>query len=171
MTLSEDQLRRRLINTGFAYPDHVKRIDTLSGGERARLLFLVLSINRPNFLVLDEPTNHIDIEGKEQLEAQLIDGGAAMLITSHDRRFIETVADRFLWNRDRRLQEITDPNAFFLSQDVANVSHRVAQEMSDSTTDLLERVVKLEAKLKADEARKPKFQKPKLQEVWRSELE
>ena len=168
VTLAEEQLRRRLINTGFPYPDHGKRIDMLSGGERARLLFLVLSINRPNFLILDEPTNHIDIEGKEQLEDQLVDGGAALLITSHDRRFIETVADRFVWIQGGRLQELTDPSEFFVSAEAATET-RKSTPVDDAN--LLDRIVDLEGKLKADRARKPKFQKPLRQSEWKQELE
>ena len=171
VTLSEEQLRRRLINTGFAYPDHAKRIDRLSGGERARLLFLVLSINKPNFLILDEPTNHIDIEGKEQLEDQLVDGGAALLITSHDRRFIETVADRFVWIHAGRLQEITDPGEFFASEDEPRTDQKITPSGTAAHADRLERIVELEAKLDADRARKPKFQKPKLQMEWETEIE
>ena len=171
VSLSEEQMRRRLINTGFPYPDHGKRIDMLSGGERARLLFLVLSINRPNFLILDEPTNHIDIEGKEQLEDQLVDGGAALLITSHDRRFIETVADRFVWIRDGRLQELTDPGEFFVSAEVIMEIRKSTQATPADDANLLERIVDLEGKLKADRARKPKFQKPLRQSEWERELE
>ena len=169
--LAEEQLSRRLINTGFPYPDHGKRIDMLSGGERARLLFLVLSINKPNFLVLDEPTNHIDIEGKEQLEDELVEGGAALLITSHDRRFIETVAKRFVWIRDGQLHEITDPEAFFVSDNVAPVQGKPSNTVPAPDTGLLERIVELEYKLDADRARKPKFQKPQLQNQWKTELE
>lgn len=171
VSLSEEQLRRRLINTGFPYPDHGKRIDMLSGGERARLLFVVLSINKPNFLILDEPTNHIDIEGKEQLEDQLVDGGAALLITSHDRRFIETVSDRFVWICDGRLQELTDPREFFLSGEVSAETRELARPGPAGDADLLDRIVALEGKLKADRARKPKFQKPLRQSEWERELE
>ena len=171
VSLSEEQLRRRLVNTGFPYPDHGKRIDSLSGGERARLLFLVLSINRPNFLVLDEPTNHIDIEGKEQLEEQLVDGGAALLLTSHDRRFIETVAERFVWIRDGGLLEITDPGEFFVSQDLLAIDRQRPSIVPASNVDVLERIVELEQKLAADRARKPKFQKPQRRWQWQSELE
>ena len=103
------QVRRRLINAGFPYRDHDKRLSVMSGGERARALFVLLSLRAPNFLILDEPTNHIDIDGKEQLEEQLLDSGAAVLITSHDRRFLDTVAQRYVLIQGKRLVEVTDP--------------------------------------------------------------
>src|SRR5690606_32304574 len=104
-----------LIHAGFPFRRHGEVIGNLSGGERARLLFLVLSLNAPNFLIMDEPTNHIDIDGKEELEEQLLGAGATLLITSHDRRFLTTVASRYLWIRDGGLREISDPAEFFAS--------------------------------------------------------
>jgi len=180
--VGDELVRRRLINAGFPYLDHDKRLSNMSGGERARALFVVLSLQAPNFLILDEPTNHIDIDGKEQLEAQLIDSGAAVLITSHDRRFLDTVAQRFLLIRDGRLLEVGDPRVFYDAP--AAPPNRTADEVrrqpsavdaarqraDGSSEDVLARIVELERLLDADLARKPKFQKPALQSEWRAEL-
>jgi ATP-binding cassette, subfamily F, member 3 len=167
-------VRQHLIRAGFAYAEHGKPVSALSGGERARLLFLVLAIRAPNFLVLDEPTNHIDIEGKEQLEAQLLDGGATLLFTSHDRRFLETLATRYLWIADGRLQELPDPDPFYRSGPSPRTegAGEASRERSTprSLDALLERMIELEALLAADLARKPKHQKPALQRAWRAEL-
>ena len=175
---TDDQVRRRLINAGFPYRDHDKRLSTMSGGERARALFILLSLRAPNFLILDEPTNHIDIEGKEQLEEQLLESGAAVLITSHDRRFLDTVAQRFMLIRGKRLVEVTDPAAYYDSpESVATPPRGAAQRPPPSERDqaadedALARIVELEALLDADLARKPKFQKPELQQQWRAELQ
>ncbi|HEY6598765.1 MAG TPA: ABC-F family ATP-binding cassette domain-containing protein [Pseudomonadales bacterium] len=171
----DDVVRRRLINAGFPYRDHDKRLADMSGGERARALFIVLSLKTPNFLILDEPTNHIDIEGKEQLEAQLLESAAAVLITSHDRRFIDTVAQRFLLIRGRRLFEISDPAEFYdtpESVELPRAAAPVAPPTANSANDdVLARIVELEAKLSADLARKPKFRKPELQQQWQAELD
>ncbi len=150
----------------------------MSGGERARALFIVLSLKAPNFLILDEPTNHIDIEGKEQLEEQLLTSGAAVLITSHDRRFLDTVAQRYVLIRGRRLIEVTDPAGFYESPDAATTSPRAASRSSSASAtnrqvadeEALARIVEIESLLEADLARKPKFQKPELQQQWRAEL-
>jgi len=181
--VGDESVRRRLINAGFPYRDHDKRLSNMSGGERARALFVVLALQAPNFLILDEPTNHIDIDGKEQLEAQLIDSGAAVLITSHDRRFLDTVAQRYLLIRDGRLVEVADPRVFY-DAPVATTSDARAADRRRSTDAsgvalrptggdadrVLTRIVELERLLEADLARKPKFQKPALQKEWRAEL-
>ena len=174
----ETSIRNGLINAGFAYLDHDRRISVLSGGERARLMFLRLRLNRPNFLIMDEPTNHIDIDGKEELEAQLSESGATLLMTSHDRRFIDNVATRFLLVTNGGLREIHDPEVFYAS--VAGEEIPVAAEVEVvalpgehsmlNEESLLERIVELETLIGEDEARKSKFQKPKLQSAWKQEL-
>jgi ATP-binding cassette, subfamily F, member 3 len=168
----DDLVRRRLINAGFAYRDHDNPLAQMSGGERARALFVVLSLQAPNFLILDEPTNHIDIDGKEQLEQQLLDSGAAVLITSHDRRFLDTVAERFMLIRGKRLVEISDPAEFYETPEAVTVARYAAASAStqQAVEDVLARIVELEALLEADRARKTKFQKPDLQRQWQSEL-
>ncbi len=192
---NENEIRAALIHAGFAYQDHTRRVAVLSGGERARLLFVQLQLNRPNFLILDEPTNHIDIQGKEELEEQLMESGATLLITSHDRRFIDTLATSYWLVRDRTVLPINDPDEFYdeLGSGVrlgsaGKASRRksvdaAAQSPSAGTMSsaevavatsgqdaLLERVVELEEKLEADRGRKKKFQKPALQAAWQAEL-
>ena len=159
VALPDAQLRGKLIGAGFPYVDHAKKVQSLSGGERARLLFVVLSLQTPNFLILDEPTNHIDIEGKEQLEDELLSGGASVLMTSHDRRFIETVAQRFVWINGGKLQELNDPALFFTSEDTPSPPTKANRSQEEPAYDVLERIVELEEKLAADRARKSKFQK------------
>ena len=175
VSAAEQTVRNALIRAGFPYPVQVKRVSDMSGGERARLLFVVLSMQQPNFLVLDEPTNHIDIDGKEQLEEQLLSSGAAVLVTSHDRRFIETVAERFVWIRDGQLVEEISPRDFFASGDVwmGGEPPRQLVEHDAVLVDhdrVLERIFELEEKLEADRARKPKSQKPAMQASWEDEL-
>ena len=72
------------------------RIETLSGGERNRLQIARAVFLGANFLVLDEPTNHLDLEGREALEEGLADFEGTILAVSHDRWFLEKVADRIL---------------------------------------------------------------------------
>lgn len=173
--VADAQVRRRLINAGFPYRDHDKRLSVMSGGERARALFVLLSLRAPNFLILDEPTNHIDIDGKEQLEEQLLDSGAAVLITSHDRRFLDTVAQRYVLIRGKRLVEVTDPSEFYETPDDATAPRSALRDGAEphrpQADDALARIVEIEAMLDADLARKARFQKPELQLQWRAELE
>jgi ATP-binding cassette subfamily F protein 3 len=72
------------------------RIETLSGGERNRLQIARAVFLGANFLVLDEPTNHLDIEGREALEEGLADFEGTILAVSHDRWFLEKVAERIV---------------------------------------------------------------------------
>ncbi len=170
--LPDDQVRNRLIGAGFPYRDHGKSMRILSGGERARVLFVALSLQRPNFLVLDEPTNHIDMQGRIELEQELVASGAAVLITSHDRQFLDTVAQRFLWVRDGRLIEIGDPYEFYnAAPESPPTAVDGASRPPTKADDVLTRIVELEALLAADRARKEKFQKPNLQAAWTAELE
>jgi len=105
-----------LAKAGFPYVRVKGPIGDLSHGERARLVFLRMTLNRPNLYLLDEPTNHLDIEGQEALEAQLESSDVACLFVSHDRYFTRTAATRFLEIRRNRLVEVEDPEAFFAAQ-------------------------------------------------------
>ena len=64
----------------------------LSGGERIRLAFLQLFLSRPNFLLLDEPTTHLDLEGRETLEKALKTFGGTLCLVSHDVEFVRAIA-------------------------------------------------------------------------------
>ena len=82
----------------FLFPyEQVRRANRLlSGGERTRLQLLLLMLARPNLLVLDEPTNHLDIESVEVLEAAIEEFTGTVVAISHDRYFLDRVADRIV---------------------------------------------------------------------------
>ncbi|HWJ72740.1 MAG TPA: ABC-F family ATP-binding cassette domain-containing protein [Kaistia sp.] len=111
--LGEQRIRSLLAGAGFAVERLARSVSTLSGGQRARLAMLILRLEQPNFYLLDEPTNHLDIEGQEALEGELTGGEAAAIIVSHDRRFVETVGNRFWRIRRGRLVEEDGPAEFF----------------------------------------------------------
>ncbi|KMT59701.1 ABC transporter ATP-binding protein [Listeria fleischmannii 1991] len=90
--LDEKAVRTVLGNFLFSEDDVLKIVDTLSGGEKARLALSKLTLLGANVLILDEPTNHLDIESKEVLEAALIDFEGTILFVSHDRYFINRIA-------------------------------------------------------------------------------
>ena len=73
-----------------------KTVGMLSGGEKARLSLLCLFLEKPNFLILDEPTNHLDIPTREIMEDAIEAFGGTCLVVSHDRYFLDKVADRIL---------------------------------------------------------------------------
>jgi len=92
----ESQRRARLGSYGFGAQLADSPCSTLSGGEKARLLFALASFHAPHILVLDEPTNHLDVDSREALVMAINDYEGAVILISHDRHIIETCADR-LW--------------------------------------------------------------------------
>lgn len=80
----------------FSGEDVFKRVSDLSGGERVRLALCKMFKRRPNFLILDEPTNHMDIVGKETLENMLSEYEGTVIVVSHDRYFINKTCDKIL---------------------------------------------------------------------------
>lgn len=80
----------------FRGRDGAKKVSSLSGGERSRLVLACLLESHPNFLILDEPTNHMDIQSRERLEAAFRAYTGTILFVSHDRYFIRQVADSVL---------------------------------------------------------------------------
>lgn len=94
--LNETEVRTTLGSFLFTGEDVFKKVDDLSGGERVRLALCKIFKRRPNLLILDEPTNHMDIVGKETLENMLCEYEGTAIFVSHDRYFINKVADKLL---------------------------------------------------------------------------
>ena len=80
----------------FFRDDVFKKVNVLSGGERVKVAFAKLFVSDVNTLILDEPTNFLDIEAVEALESLLQDYEGTILLVSHDRRFIQSVTSRIL---------------------------------------------------------------------------
>ncbi len=93
---TQSQRRARLGACGFGAALAVSRCSTLSGGEKARLLFALATFHGPHILVLDEPTNHLDVDSREALIHAINDYEGAVILISHERHLIETCADT-LW--------------------------------------------------------------------------
>ncbi|EJU2995827.1 multidrug ABC transporter ATP-binding protein [Listeria monocytogenes] len=94
--LNEVNVRTTLGNFLFSDDDVLKNVQSLSGGEKARLALAKLTLLEANVLILDEPTNHLDIESKEVLEAALIDFEGTILFVSHDRYFINRITSKIV---------------------------------------------------------------------------
>jgi len=103
----------------FKGDDVFKTIDSLSGGEKARVMLIKLMLNHDNLLLLDEPTNHLDMASKEILEAALDDYEGTLIAVSHDRYFINRFAEhvyamengvitKYIGNYDDYIEKITD---------------------------------------------------------------
>jgi ATPase subunit of ABC transporter with duplicated ATPase domains len=111
--LSDQRVTALLAAAGFPVDRQSKPIAAMSLGQRARLGLLALRLTEPNFYLLDEPTNHVDIAGQEALESEMLRHEATTVLVSHDRRFVRNVGTRFLEIDGRRLLEADGPDRFF----------------------------------------------------------
>ena len=182
--LPDEQRKMALISAGFPYLRHTQKVKELSGGERSRLLFIGLTLANYHLLFLDEPTNHLDLEGKEELAETLSQFAGGFILVSHDRDLIEKSCNRYWYVDDGRLEEWFDLELLYVamgaeqkdsvSKDVVvDVSVQSSSSVIPETSDediLFERLLELEALLEADLERKPKHQKPKLQQQWQQEI-
>jgi ATPase subunit of ABC transporter with duplicated ATPase domains len=181
--LPDDVRKMALISAGFPYLRHAQKVDSLSGGERARLMFIALSLANYHLLFLDEPTNHLDLEGKEELAEELCGFKGGFILVTHDRELLEKSCNRF-WLVDEgsltEMQDLTQLYASLVQTDLPEESSpasspgilgtKTAISALSSDDSLLEQLIELESKLEADLARKPKHQKPGLQEAWQAEI-
>ncbi|RIX50848.1 ATP-binding cassette domain-containing protein [Paenibacillus nanensis] len=94
--LEETRIRTVLGNFLFSGEDVLKRISSLSGGEKARVSLAKLMLAQANVLILDEPTNHLDLYSKEVLESALLDYEGTLFFISHDRYFLNKMAERIV---------------------------------------------------------------------------
>ena len=99
-SLPEEKARGILARFNFRASDVLKKVGTLSGGEKSRLKLCLMMQNNVNFLLLDEPTNHLDIATREWIEKVLADFEGTMLFVSHDRYFLNKFADK-VFDMDR----------------------------------------------------------------------
>ena len=104
-SMSNTQIRSVLGRFLLKGDNALKKISTLSGGERARVALLKLVLAGSNFLLLDEPTNHLDTASREALEDTLLNYDGTMLIISHDRYFINKLATRILELKEDGVKE------------------------------------------------------------------
>lgn len=103
--LGEEQARNLLGRFLFSDDDVYKKVAQLSGGERSRLALARLTLERSNLLILDEPTNHLDILARETLEEALSSYDGTLLFVSHDRYFIDNIANRVWTIENNQLVE------------------------------------------------------------------
>lgn len=102
----DTELRCALALFMFKGDEVFKEISTLSGGEKARVALCSLMLKKDNFLLLDEPTNHLDLASREVLEEALDDYEGTILAVSHDRYFINRIADRIFYFEGTALKEL-----------------------------------------------------------------
>jgi len=116
---SYNELRALLGQFLFKGDDAEKKIEFLSGGEKARLSLCCMMLRSANLLILDEPTNHLDIPAKEMLEEALQHFSGSIMVVSHDRYFISKVATSIVGIEDRKLSKYQGDYKFYMENSKA----------------------------------------------------
>ncbi len=145
-----EQMRRRLGAFLFVKDDVFKKVADLSGGERNRLALCKLVLSAPEVLILDEPTNHLDIPSIEALENAIRDFAGTIIVVSHDRFFLDSIARRLIVLGADELGK-TSPGRF----EFINGSFSRYAEL------LEERALKQEANPQAEKTKRPRQDKPR----------
>ncbi|MDR1049434.1 MAG: ABC-F family ATP-binding cassette domain-containing protein, partial [Synergistaceae bacterium] len=114
--LNEADRRSLLGSFLFSGEDIHKSVSVLSGGEKARLALFKLMLAESNLLILDEPTNHLDMKTKDLFQKALLQYKGTLLIVSHDRHFLDTLADRVLEVREGRVYDYPGNYSWFLEK-------------------------------------------------------
>ncbi|HEF0955382.1 TPA: ABC-F family ATP-binding cassette domain-containing protein [Listeria monocytogenes] len=154
--LNEVNVRTTLGNFLFSDGDVLKNVQSLSGGEKARLALAKLTLLEANVLILDEPTNHLDIESKEVLEAALIDFEGTILFVSHDRYFINRIASKIV--------ELAPEKATVFLGDYDYYQEKLAEEKELARLDAEDRRKKGEQVEATSSVRKLNYQEEKEQQ-------
>lgn len=126
--MTQTEVRSALASFLFKGEEVFKPLSKMSGGERARVSLLKLMLKGSNFLLLDEPTNHLDASSREELEKTLLDYSGTMLIVSHDRYFINKIADRILLLTNDGVEEYLGNYDYYLERSTAEKQGTVQTE-------------------------------------------
>ena len=118
--MTETQVRTSLARFRFRGDDVFRKISEMSGGERAKINLLRLMLGGDNFLLLDEPTNHLDTFSRESLETTLREYEGTLLVISHDRYFVNKLADRILYLTENGFKEYLGNYDYFLERTAEN---------------------------------------------------
>jgi ATP-binding cassette subfamily F protein 3 len=162
----DQKVRDHLGHFGFEGDRAFEPVQRFSGGEKARLTLALLVARRPNLLLLDEPTNHLDIEMRQALSVALQGYEGGLVVVSHDRHLIKSVADTLLLVADGELNafdgDLDDYQQWLkerLKQDAAPKAPRARSEARGSGKDP---VAKLRQQLDAIEGRLAQLQNERL---------
>ncbi len=135
---TEQNIRNHLGRFNFSKPKAENKISNLSGGEKARLLFALMTLSKPHILLLDEPTNHLDMDSRQALVEAINAFNGAVILISHDPHVLELSVDRFLLVDQGTITsfdgDMEDYRAHLLSRD-SRVVQKQPKETSASVVD------------------------------------
>lgn len=157
--MNEKDIRSILASFLFTAKDIDKQVSQLSGGQRARLTLTVLSMEHNNFLLMDEPTNHLDLDAKEVLEKALADYDGTLLFVSHDRYFINKLANKIVVAKDGQAKIYEGNYTYYLNEKAKEEA--AAQETAAQKAPVVKSVS--ESKFSYQEQKKRDSEKRKLE--------
>ena len=160
-TMPEKEVRSILASFLFTAEDIDKTVGQLSGGQKARLTLTVLSLEKDNFLLMDEPTNHLDIEAKEVLEQALNTYDGTLLFVSHDRYFINELANKIISVRNGHAKIYNGNYSYYLDEKAKQAA--AVQEAEDEQTESTTSANQNKGKLSYQEQKARDSQKRKLE--------
>ncbi|MEN2768053.1 ABC-F family ATP-binding cassette domain-containing protein [Ornithinibacillus xuwenensis] len=164
-SVNEKDIRTILGNFLFTGDDVLKSVQSLSGGEKARLALAKLRMQKANLLILDEPTNHLDIDSKEVLEAALIDFPGTIIFVSHDRYFINKIADKVVEMQQGGTTIYLGDYDYYLDKKQEEAELERLQEQAQTTSISEKKLSFKEEKKLQSEQRKRERQIAKLEET------
>lgn len=163
--VNEKDIRTVLGNFLFSGDDVLKPVQSLSGGEKARLALAKLRMQKANLLILDEPTNHLYIDSKEVLEAALIDFPGTIIFVSHDRYFINKIADKVVEMKQDGSTIYLGDYDYYLEKKQEEEELQRLEEVKEQQTTVNEKKLNFkEEKRRQSEQRKRERQIAKLEE-------
>ncbi|XOQ56314.1 MAG: ABC-F type ribosomal protection protein [Lactobacillus delbrueckii] len=161
--MNEKDIRSILASFLFTAKDIDKQVSQLSGGQRARLTLTVLSMEHNNFLLMDEPTNHLDLDAKEVLEKALADYDGTLLFVSHDRYFINKLANKIVVAKDGQAKIYEGNYTYYLNEKAKEEAAENMAASQEANSDLAPAKNVSESKLSYQEQKKRDSEKRKLQ--------
>ncbi|MDO6361424.1 ABC-F family ATP-binding cassette domain-containing protein [Lactobacillus paragasseri] len=162
-TMPEKDVRSILASFLFTAEDIDKTVGQLSGGQKARLTLTVLSLEKDNFLLMDEPTNHLDIEAKEVLEEALDNYDGTLLFVSHDRYFINELANKIISVRDGHAKIYNGNYSYYLDEKAKQAAAAQEAEAQKAETETTPAASQNKGKLSYQEQKARDSQKRKLE--------
>lgn len=169
--MTQTQVRTSLGAFLFKGDEVFKPINQMSGGERARVSLLKLMLGGGNFLLLDEPTNHLDTTSREALEESLKSYEGTMLIISHDRYFINKLADRILELKPEGMTEYLGNYDYYMEKRLEKSGQDNGKTQTETKKSAGAMDYKMKKEMQAQERKRRSMLKKTEQEIEETELE
>ncbi|WP_319379614.1 ATP-binding cassette domain-containing protein [Thiomicrorhabdus sp.] len=128
---SDQEARDFLGGFGFSNQQCLDPINCFSGGEKARLALAIIVFQQPNLIILDEPTNHLDMETRDALEMALQEFSGALIVVSHDKHLLASIADQFWWVHEGDVSHFQGDLDAYLQAQLKRIRQQSSEQKSE----------------------------------------